>query len=318
MRVSLDIHPAVWLSLGAAVSFGMAGVLLKRGLQYASPLTAAVISVTVTTIFVWIVVAATGSLAVMLTWAVLPFLAAGLVAPGLARLAFFTGVQRIGVSRASAVVSAAPMFAVGAATLVLGEQPPAALVGGAALVVIGGALLSYRGARETGWRRRDMVFPIMAALGFAFRDTVSRWGLMQFPHPLAAAAVATAMSLAVMWVFAALRTWARTAVQVDPRGAAAPDGVRTRTGGVWPFHPVGAAFLVTSGLCEGTAYLTMWRALAIGNVSLVSPLVNSHALFAVLLAAVFLRDIEQVTWRIAVACVLTVAGVLLVILARSA
>ena len=103
-----------------------------------------------------------------------------------------------------------------------------------------------------------------------------------------------------------------------PMSAAAPGGVRPCAGGVWSFHPVGAAFLVTSGLCEGTAYLTMWRALAIGNVSLVSPLVNSHALFAVLLAAVFLRDIEQVTWRIAVACVLTVAGVLLVILARSA
>jgi uncharacterized membrane protein len=315
--VSLDIHPAVWLSLGAAVSFGMAGVLLKRGLQYASALTAAVISVTVTTIFVWIVVAATGSLAVMLTWAVLPFLAAGLIAPGLARLAFFTGVQRIGVSRASAVVSAAPMFAVGAAALVLGEQPPSAVVGGAVLVVGGGALLSYRGARETGWRRRDLAFPIMAALGFAFRDTLSRWGLMQFPHPLAAAAVATGMSLAVMWVFAAVRAWGLATTPADP-GAAPPDAVKTRAGGVWSFHPVGAAFLVTSGLCEGTAYLTMWRALAIGNVSVVSPLVNSHALFAVLLAAVFLRDIERVTWRIVVACVLIVAGVLLVILARSA
>jgi len=317
--VTLDIHPAAWLSLGGAVSFGLAAVLLKRGLQYMSPLTAAVISVTVTTVFVWIVVAATGSLALVSTWAVLPFLAAGLVAPGPARRALFTAVQRTGVSRASAIVSVTPMFAVGAAVLFLGEQPPASLVGGAALVVVGAALLSYRAARDTGWRRRDMAFPIMAALGFAFRDTVSRWGFQQFPHPLAAAAVATAMSLAVMWVFAALRGWARSDATRHLPGAAALDATRPRTGSAWSsLRTPGAVFLVASGLCEGTAYLTMWRALAIGDVSMVSPLVNSHALFAVLLAAVFLRDIEQVTWRIVVACALIVAGVLLVIGARSA
>ena len=329
-RVSLHVDPAVVLSLGAAVSFGMAGVLLRRGLQHASPLTAAVFSVTVTTIFVWLVVAATGPMAVVFTWAILPFLAAGLVAPGLARLAFFTGVQRIGVSRASAVVSAAPLFAIGAAILFLREEPPTLLLGGAALVVAGGALLSYRGKGETDWRRRDLGYPIMAALGFAFRDIVSRWGLVHFPHPLTAAAVATAMSLIVMWTFMAVRGAAggepsRRILKLTRREKRNPASQKIpafarrlrRPDVAWSFHPAGAAFLMMSGLCEGTAYLTMWRALAIGNVSVVSPLVNSHALFAVLLAAVFLRDIERVGWRIAVACGLVVAGVVLVIVSRS-
>jgi uncharacterized membrane protein len=61
------------------------------------------------------------------------------------------------------------------------------------------------------------------------------------------------------------------------------------------------------------AYLTMWRALMLGQVSVVSPLVNSHAIFTVALVWLFLRDLERVTWRIAVAAALVVAGVGLVI-----
>jgi drug/metabolite transporter (DMT)-like permease len=48
-------------------------------------------------------------------------------------------------------------------------------------------------------------------------------------------------------------------------------------------------------------------------VSIVSPLVSTHGLFAVALAAVFLRDLERVTWRLVVATVLIVAGILVVV-----
>jgi uncharacterized membrane protein len=75
----------------------------------------------------------------------------------------------------------------------------------------------------------------------------------------------------------------------------------------------GLGWVVASGLAEGTAYLTMWKALAQADVSVVSPLVNSHPIFAVTLAALFLRDVETVTWRIALAAALAVAGVALIV-----
>jgi len=49
---------------------------------------------------------------------------------------------------------------------------------------------------------------------------------------------------------------------------------------------VSLMFFALSGLCEGSAYLLMWRALAIGEVSVVSPLVNSHSIVAIALAAI--------------------------------
>src|SRR5207247_11464890 len=75
---------------------------------------------------------------------------------------------------------------------------------------------------------------------------------------------------------------------------------------------VALLFLACSGIFEGVAYLLMWRALAVGDVSVVSPLVNAHSIVAIALAAIFLRDLERVTWRIALAAALIVSGVALV------
>jgi len=277
------------LALTAALGFAVSGVFLKRGLQYATPFTAAVLSVVFTTAFVWALAAATAPLGQLGAWSTLPFFAAGLAAPGLARLVLFQGVHRIGVARSSALGGTAPLFAVVLAVLVLGERPSPLVLVGAAAIVLGGTLLSMRPERERAWRRRDMILPLLAALGFALRDTISRYGFRQPTHPLVAAAAATATSLAVMVVFAALR-------RRDLRVAS-----------------LGLGFLALSGLAEGTAYLTMWRALSQAEVTLVSPLVNSHSMFAVVLAAIFLRDLEQVTWRVAVATTLIVAGVATVV-----
>jgi uncharacterized membrane protein len=283
------LTPTPLLALTAALGFGVAAVFLRRGLQSASPLAAAVVSVTVTAVFIWVLVLATIPLERLWTWRVAPFLLAGFVAPGLARLGLFTGVARIGVARSSSLAAVTPLFAILIAVPFLGERPTSLLLMGAACVVTGGVLLAHRAPEDRSWRRRDMVFPLLAALGFAVRDNLSRWGLRDYADPLAAAAAATVTSVAVMWLVALLR---RQDMRLEPRGL---------------------GYVVASGLAEGTAYLTMWKALAQGEVSVVSPLVNSHPIFAVTLAALFLRDVETVTWRIALAAALVVAGVALIV-----
>jgi transporter family protein len=177
------------------------------------------------------------------------------------------------------------------AVFALGEQPGWGLLVGAAAIVGGGVLLAYRHRDDRAWRRRDLAFPIVGALGFGIRDNLSRWGFADFPYPLLAAAAATGASVAVMW-----------AVVFAMRG----------TGLVGVTRP-GLRLLALSGLAEGIAYLAMWRALMLGEVSVVSPLVNSHSIATVALAWLFLRDLERVTWRIVLATALVVVGVGLVI-----
>ena len=100
------------LALLAAVGFGCAGIFIRRALSYASPLAAAIISVAVTTVLVCLLAVATAPVSQMFTWRIMAFVAAGFIAPGLARLAMFTGIHRIGVARAMPVVSTTPGLAV--------------------------------------------------------------------------------------------------------------------------------------------------------------------------------------------------------------
>jgi drug/metabolite transporter, DME family len=276
------------LALASCILFGIGGVLSRRGLQHANPLAAAVVSITVTTAFVWSLTLFSGPVGRLFTWKIWPFLVGGLVAPGLARLMSFVGIGRIGVARTTSLMAAAPLFAVLIAIVCLGERPTPVLLLGAAAIVGGGVLLALRSPHETHWRRRDMIFPALGALGFAVRDNLSRWGLRDYGDSLAAAAAATLTSLALMWIFAAV--W-RARLNV-------------------PLASLG--FFALSGLAEGAAYLLMWRALSIGEVSVVSPLVNSYSIVTIALTAIFLRDLERVTWRMVLAAGLIVAGVALV------
>ncbi len=279
------------LALIAALCFATAAVLLRRALQHVPPVMATIVSVTFTTVAVWSLAAATQPLERALTPAVLPFALAGLVAPGLARLGVFVGVSRIGVGRSMAVAASSPLFAVALAMLFLGERPSRLTVLGALCVVAAGVLLSYRPQADRSWRRRDMVFPLTGAIGFAVRDNISRLGFRDFDLPLLAAAVAAGASCVVMWILAGLR----------------PGSVRFHAGGR------GLGLLAVSGTIEGLAYVTMWQALAMSQVTVVTPLVNTHSMFTVGLAAVFLRDLERITWRLGLAAVLVVAGVALII-----
>jgi DME family drug/metabolite transporter len=277
------------LAIASSILFGVGGVLSRRGLQHANPLAAAVVSITVTTAFVWCLTLLSGPVSRLFTWRIWPFLVGGLVAPGLARLMSFVGIDRIGVARSTSLMASAPLFAVLIAMVCLGERPTPLLLSGAAAIVGGGVMLALRSRHETPWRRRDMIFPALGALGFALRDNLSRWGLGDYGDALAAAAAATLTSLALMWIFAA--AWhARLTVPATSLG-----------------------FFALSGVCEGSAYLLMWWALSIGSVSVVSPLVNSYSIVAIVGAAIFLRDLERVTWRITLAAALIVAGVALVV-----
>jgi drug/metabolite transporter (DMT)-like permease len=283
------LDPAV-LALAAAASFAGSGIFLRRAIATVTPPSAALVSVTFTATFVWIVTAATVPLSRLAAHEVLFFLAAGLSAPGLARLLYYVGLARVGVARSAALTSVAPLFAVGLAIAVLGERPTALAIAGVAAVVAGGALLARRARDDRSWRRRDLVLPLLAALGFAIRDIVSRHGLATYPEPMIAAAAATFASVVLMWALAMAR--------IVP--VARPPAV-------------GLGWLALSGLCECLAYLTMWRALAAAPVSIVSPLVHAQPLFTIVLAAIFLRDVERMTWRIVAASLLIVAGVTFVL-----
>ena len=287
--------PAV-LALLAAAGFGCSGVLLRRGLSHATPFTAALVSVLFTTLFVCLLAIATAPLASLFTWSILPFAIAGIVAPGLARLAYFIGIHRIGVGRAVPMASTAPAFAVMLAMCVLGERPTWGLLAGVGFIILGGAMLAWRGESDRPWWRLDLVFPLLGAVGFAIRDNIFRFGFRAYDLPIQAGAAAALSSLALMSLLGTLQ-----------RGTGRLQLRRSALG-----------LLAASGLAEALAYVTALRAFKAGEVSVVSPLVSTYGIFAVALAAVFLRDLERITWRIVLGAALVVTGVIAILLAARA
>src|SRR3989442_9411468 len=120
---------------------------------------------------------------------------------------------------------------------------------GAAAIVVGGSLLSKRPPGDRSWRRRDLVFAGLAAVGFAVRDNVTRYGFRDFADPVLAAAVSTATSVAIMWTYAVIA--ARRELRVE-----------------W----LGLRLLMCAGVAEGFAYVMMWRGAGHGPPADVSPL----------------------------------------------
>src|SRR5262249_24613414 len=76
-------------------------------------------------------------------------------------------------------------------------------------------------------------------------------------------------------------------------------------------------WFVASGLFTGGAFLCMYLAFNMERVSIVAPLINSYAVFVLVLAPLMARRIEEVTLRKAAGAALVVAGIFLISAGRS-
>lgn len=77
----------------------------------------------------------------------------------------------------------------------------------------------------------------------------------------------------------------------------------------------GALLFVGAGLFSTLGLVSMFLALDRGEVVLVSPVLATQSLWTLVLAALFLRGVEQLTLRVAIGAMLVVAGVIVLSLA---
>lgn len=219
--------------------------------------------------------------------AIWPFLLAGLLAPGIASIAYLSAVREVGASRTAVVVGIAPLVAVGIALAALGEPVRAPLVIGALLVVVGGAALAAEGGRPEHLKAIGLLFAVVAATVFAARDAMIR-GLSTDTRvgPQLAALVSIVSGSALIALYLVVR-----------RRRAAFSGFRAN---VVPF--------TLPGLIWGGSYVAVFEAYYRGRVSVVSPLIATESLFGVLLATLFLRRTELIGRHVLLGAALVVGG----------
>jgi len=279
------------LALQAAFFFAISHILIRRGLEKSNSITASVISLGLTALTTWVMVPFMVQVSSFWTPAVGYFVAAGLFAPGLGRIFNYMGIERVGVARTVPVSNSSPMFASVLAVLFLGERWTLQNVTGTSLVIAGLVILSQARPERTEWRGVDLIYPLLAALSFAISSVLRKRGLIIANLPVMAAALAAAT--AFLFVIAMLQAQGgRKVLKLTRRSA------------VWLF---------IGGLTNTAATLSVFYALSYGKVVIVEPLVATNPLLSILLAAIFLRDLEAITPRVVVGGLCTVIGTILVV-----
>lgn len=218
--------------------------------------------------------------------AALVFAMVGLFFPAAVTILTFRATALLGPTITSSVSATAPLFAIVAAWLLLGERVPAKAALSALGIVAGVALLTWRAGEARQVRLgRALAWPVAGAMVRGLAQVGVKAGLLLWPNPFAASLIGYLMSSMTVATADRLRGEARA------RRSAR-----------------GIAWFMLAGVFNGGAMLLMYTALAGAPVWQVAPIVASYPLITALMGALFLPD-EKLTWRVGLGAALTVAAV---------
>lgn len=218
------------------------------------------------------------------------FIAVGLLVPGVTRVLSFRGIRALGSSITSTVVNTTPMFSTLLAIALLGERPSPLVLSGVFLTVAGLVVVSW-GGKQNAYKKSELVYPFLCALIFSLKDVTVRWALGSGDgQPVFSAGVAALTS--TIQIFLITRCIQGEKFLLPPA-------------------PV-AKWFVWSGIFTGGSFLFMYLALSMERVTIVAPLINSYAVFVLLLTPIMARNIESVTPRKIAGAALVVAGIFLI------
>ena len=286
----MDPAPGATLATGLAIlsslCFGVALVTGRIGLRSIDARSGAAISIPTATLLFAVaapfMLDTSGFSLDAAAW----FAVVGLFFPAVVTLLTFRSNESLGPTVTSAVSGTAPLFALLAAGLLLGESVPARAAIAAAGVVLGVAIISSkRGDAHYGFSVQALIWPVSGAVIRGLAQAGAKAGLLLWPNPFAAGLIGYVVSSA-------------TVLGVNQVGR--PQRPRlTRPGVVW--------FAVTGAL-NGGAVLLMYGALNAAPVSLVAPIVASYPLVTVLVSRLVLRD-EPMSLRVVSGAVVTVLAI---------
>lgn len=268
--------------------FGVGGVVAKRGLAHVDSQTGAMLSIGATVVVYLLSAPLWMRTQDWFTPGFWVFVLAGLFHPMLSMYMALEAISRTGPTVASALASTAPLFAALTAIVFLGETL-------SPLVAVG-TLGTVAGVMTLSWSRRGVPRLMQAALLFAtgaavvrgLHHTVGKWGLELLPNVFMASFVSFAVSFLGMAFVYGLR--GRRAARPIPRA--------------------GLVYFGVAGALIAVAIASVYGALAMGTVVVVSPIVASYPVFTLLTAV--LSGEERVTRRVTTGVALVVGGVVLI------
>lgn len=281
---------AEFLAILSSIGWATDSILVRRGSLSSNIFGAVFLSYFVTTFSLWIIISLFYPLRLLWSPATIYFVLSGLLQPLLARILYYVGINRLGVSRAGPLRGTGPLFAVIVAVIFLNERPNSSVYGGTVLTVAGAWLILSSMREEGGWRFFDIVFPLGAALVAAVSQSLRRTGLLMLGNPYVGATITNSTSLIIYLISLLVLGKIRL---IRPHRASLP-------------------FFGSAAFIAAASQILVFVALSRGEVSVMVPLFNTTPFFSVLFTTIFLRDLERVTPRVVIGAALLVAGVIFI------
>jgi drug/metabolite transporter, DME family len=219
---------------------------------------------------------------------------AGILASVIGRMINFRALHLLGPARLNQVVATDALMSVVLAYFLTGERLRPVTILGIVTVTLGVMLLSTeREAVPRPGRQFGLFLGALAALIYALRNILINLGNQLTAAPVWGIAVA---NWAALLLFLLIHLGAGTLRRsLPPRG-----------------RPLGAALFC--GLAYVLAWLTLFFALHLAAVSVVTALKNTLPLFALALSWLLLRQEERLNLRIGVSAVIITAGIAVILL----
>lgn len=281
------------LALCTAISYAAANVSVRRGLHYSSAATATLVSLMVHSVVLWSAIFLSGGLPRVALMAVALIAITGVLQTGM-RLWHYTGIEKVGTSRAVTLRSTHPIFSVAIGITILQERASPEILLGTALVVAGIVMTSWRLEEQIHtFRWRHLWFPMVTALITGIVHPIRREAMLISDEPLFFAAVVGPISLLCFTSTLALPV------------------MRGRI--IW--NPKCLLSFLSAGVFETLAVLLMLNAFVSGPVVLVSPIAATSPVWTLLMSVVFLRDLERINRFAVIGTLCVVLGVIAIYLA---
>ena len=274
------------LALITSVLYASALVSARAGLPYSTPTTVTLFSILMQNLLLWSAVFVSGGVHAVPIAGVLLFSLVGIFQLGV-RLLAYTGVEKIGASRSSALQSISPLVSASIAVAILGEEPSLLIVLGTILVVAGILLVSWKPEQQlAAFRRWHLLLPLGAAFLTGMNHPIRRYVLAMANEPLFFSALMGTVSLAGFSIYLA----------VSPRSQKLVWDRRA----FWPF--------MGTGLFETFSILCIITAISMGRVVVVAPIAASYPIWALIEARIFLRQMEPINGKTLFGILSVVAG----------
>ena len=278
--------PAEVYALVNAFLFALHNMFTKKALRYSM-----ISSLLINIVFLWGLSILFVPLSSVTVASILIFVAVGFFQPGLTRLLAYKGIDALGVAISDPIRATTPLFSAMMAIIFLGEQITLPMIVATLMIIAGIILLSWRsGSMRLAGSAVYLWYPIAASALAGATQVVRKFGMAAVPHPFLAAAVTATSS----FVVSILTLW-----YVE------------KSRETWKMNRQCFWWFLSAGVTISIGMVCIYYALDLGKVSVVIPISSTGPFFSLILAAIFLRDVERVTPRIVVSAAMIVGGVVL-------